>query len=287
MCKRITGQDQIRTHVILRTLCVPSERSWLFYVLYPCSQVASEKAELLAALIEYEKDINLLESLYNNNKALLDRHELDTDLKELAEYVLFLLPVRGSQTGLTRRRRILRDLDEWLNSANPNLGKRKKLLGVKELWKAGDLREKLTTSNAKISSVRARWQVCGGGIRRRTVLIAITVRRDCNSAHSYRQTLSLDDWTLFRSKWQRSSNRCSPCSSRGRSGHALVVSQCTRKSNRPASIARQQGYVTIYAYKYILIGIILRSWPIHPRPLSPSPYYPLTPLFHMIVSSFA
>ena len=125
----------------------------------------------MAALIEYEKDINLLESLYNNNKALLDQHELDTDLKELAEYELFLLPVRSSQTGLTRRRRILRDLDEWLNSVNPNLAKKKKLPGVKELWKAGDLREKLAASNAKISSVRARWQVCGGRalrFRRRT-----------------------------------------------------------------------------------------------------------------------
>jgi hypothetical protein len=60
----------------------------------PYSQVASEKAELLAALIEYEKDINLLESLYNNNKELLDQHELDTDLKELAEYAGFLLLVR-------------------------------------------------------------------------------------------------------------------------------------------------------------------------------------------------
>ena len=55
-------------------------------LIYPCSQVASEKAELLAALIEYEKDINLLESLYNNNKELLDQQNLDTDLKELAEY---------------------------------------------------------------------------------------------------------------------------------------------------------------------------------------------------------
>jgi len=116
----------------------------------------------LAALIEYEKDINLLESLYNNNKELLDQHELDTDLKELAEYESFLLPARRSQTGLTRRRRILRDLDEWLNSVNPNLGKKKKLPDIKELWKAGDLREKLTASNAKISSVRARWQVRGG-----------------------------------------------------------------------------------------------------------------------------
>jgi len=132
-------------------------------ILYLCSclQVASEKEELSAALIEYEKDINLLESLYNNNKALLDQHELDTDLKELAEYEWFLLPARRSQTGLTRRRRILRELDEWLNSVNPNLSKKKKLPGVKELWKAGDLREKLTASNAKISSVRARWQVRG------------------------------------------------------------------------------------------------------------------------------
>jgi hypothetical protein len=63
----------------------------LMIILYPCSQVASEKAELLAALIEYEKDINLLESLYNNNKELLDQHKLDTDLKELAEYAWFLL----------------------------------------------------------------------------------------------------------------------------------------------------------------------------------------------------
>ena len=59
---------------------------------HPCSQVASEKEELLAALTEYEKDINLLESLYNDNKELLDRHKLDTDLKELAEYAQFYFP---------------------------------------------------------------------------------------------------------------------------------------------------------------------------------------------------
>jgi hypothetical protein len=63
----------------------------LMITLYPRSQVASEKASLLAALIEYEKDINLLESLYNNNKELLDQHELDTDLKELAEYAWSML----------------------------------------------------------------------------------------------------------------------------------------------------------------------------------------------------
>ena len=62
-------------------------------ILYPCTQVASEKAELLAALIEYEKDINLLESLYNDNKELLDQHRLDTDLKELAEYALSCPPL--------------------------------------------------------------------------------------------------------------------------------------------------------------------------------------------------
>jgi hypothetical protein len=67
-------------------------------ILYPCPQIESEKAEFLAALIEYERDINLLDSLYNNNKELLDQHELDIDLKELAEYASFLLPVhRGCQ----------------------------------------------------------------------------------------------------------------------------------------------------------------------------------------------
>ena len=58
----------------------------LINIIHPCMQVAWEKAELLAALTEYEKDINLLESLYNNNKELLDQQNLDTDLKELAGY---------------------------------------------------------------------------------------------------------------------------------------------------------------------------------------------------------
>ena len=109
----------------------------------------------MAALTEYEKDINLLESLYNDNKELLDQHRLDTDLKELAEYAWSCLPFAAeSDSG----RRILRELDEWLNSINPNLGK-KKLPGLKELWKSGDLREKLVASNAKITSIRTRWQV--------------------------------------------------------------------------------------------------------------------------------
>ena len=55
-------------------------------------QVVSEKAELLAALTEYEKDINLLESLYNDNKELLGQQKLDTDLKELAEYAWSCFP---------------------------------------------------------------------------------------------------------------------------------------------------------------------------------------------------
>jgi hypothetical protein len=46
--------------------------------------------------------------------------------------------------GLTRWHRILRDLDKWLNSVNPNLRKKKKLPSIKELWRSGDLREKLT-----------------------------------------------------------------------------------------------------------------------------------------------
>ena len=51
------------------------------------SQVTLEKVELLAALSKYERDINLLESLYNDNKEQMDQHKPDTDLKELAEYV--------------------------------------------------------------------------------------------------------------------------------------------------------------------------------------------------------
>jgi hypothetical protein len=81
------GQDQTGQSIVpLRTLRA------LMIILYPDSQVASEKAELLAALTEYERDINLLESLYNNNKELLDRHELDTDLQVLAKYAWFLAP---------------------------------------------------------------------------------------------------------------------------------------------------------------------------------------------------
>ena len=46
----------------------------------------------MAALAEYEKDINFLESLYNNNKELLDQQNLNTDLKELAEYAWSCFP---------------------------------------------------------------------------------------------------------------------------------------------------------------------------------------------------
>ena len=59
-----------------------------------------------------------------------------------------------------RGHRVLRNLDKWLNSLNPDLGNKKRL-GLKELWKSGDLREKLAAVNAKISSIRTRWQVRG------------------------------------------------------------------------------------------------------------------------------
>jgi hypothetical protein len=124
-----------------------------------CSQVASEKTELLATLTEYEKNINLLESIYNDDKERLDQHVLDTDLRNLAEYAWFLSS--RSRSGLTRWHRIVRDLDEWLNSVNPNLGK-KKLPGLKDLWRSGDLREKLAASNAEISRIGVQWQVWGG-----------------------------------------------------------------------------------------------------------------------------
>ena len=155
------------------------------------------------------------------------------------------------------------------------------------MWRSGDLREKLVALNAKISRIRARWQVRGtlifrSGFRRRIVLTAIAARRDCKSAHSYRPTWSF----LLRPKRQRCSNKYSPCSNRGRSGSALVLFQCTPKSNPMASIARRPGWATIRAGRALLMGVILRSSPTQPNPSSPSPYYPLTLPFHMIVSSF-
>src|SRR5258706_3860977 len=145
----------------------------------------------------------------------------------------------------------MRDLDDWLNSINPNLGK-KKLPGFKELWKSGDLRERLVASNAKISSVRTRWQVQGALTFWRQTVLTTTTRSDCKSAH-------LRDWTLLRRKRQLSSNRCLPCSSGAQSGNDLVLSQCTGKLSRLTSIARRRRWATIHACGFILIGIILRS----------------------------
>ena len=100
---------------VLFTRCVPSasDRSWSFS--FCVLQVASEKVELSAALIEYEKDINLLESLYNNNKALFDQHELDTDLRELAGYASRLqFAARSDQTMVqsSTRPRQMAELDQ-------------------------------------------------------------------------------------------------------------------------------------------------------------------------------
>ena len=89
----------------------------LIYILSPCEQVASEKAELFAALIEYEKDINLLESLYNNNKELLDQNNLDTDLKEFAEYAWSCLPFADDSDESQNHKR-LRQMAE-LDSSEP------------------------------------------------------------------------------------------------------------------------------------------------------------------------
>ena len=81
MRKSLAGQDQTRSLSSPPSAYPQSAPE----ILCPCSQIASEKSELLEAHKEYEKDINLLESLYNDNKELLDQHKLDTDLKELAE----------------------------------------------------------------------------------------------------------------------------------------------------------------------------------------------------------
>jgi len=115
-------------------------------------------------------------------------------------------PITRSRLDLTIRR-IIRDLDDWLNSINPNLGKQN-VPSLKELWKSRHLREKMVRSNAKIGSIRNRWQVQGvlwpWG---RTELTTITARCDCKFAHSRRRRRSLADWTLVRRKQQ-------PCSSR-------------------------------------------------------------------------
>lgn len=53
-----------------------------------CFQIKLEKEEISAFLAQYEEDIESLESLYNDNKVLLDQNHLDTDLKQLGGYVL-------------------------------------------------------------------------------------------------------------------------------------------------------------------------------------------------------
>lgn len=75
--------------------------------------------------------------------------------------------------GLTIRR-IVCDLDSWLNSINLDLHK-KILPNIKELWRAGDLREKMVAANAAIGSIRKRWEVRGPPARKRTILTVSTL----------------------------------------------------------------------------------------------------------------
>ena len=105
-------------HNPLRTL-----RAFII-ILYPCSQVASEKADLLTALTEYEKDIDLLESLYNSNKELLDQYTHDTDLKALAEYAWTCFPFANGSDDVqnhTRPRRMA-ELDQSDPGKEENAG---------------------------------------------------------------------------------------------------------------------------------------------------------------------
>jgi hypothetical protein len=67
------------------------------------SQVASEKAAVAAALVEYERDISLLESSYNEHKALLDHRCLDIDLKELEQCALSCPLIQDSTDGAQNR----------------------------------------------------------------------------------------------------------------------------------------------------------------------------------------
>jgi tetratricopeptide (TPR) repeat protein len=142
-------------------------------ILCRCWQVASEKAELLVALSEYEKDIGHLASLYNNHKALLDQHCLSADLVELAGYIC-LTPLYSPVLVDLTICRILRNLNNSLPSLYPDLTK-KWIPTPKELWRAGDVREVIMSGNTAIGSIRSRWQVQRGTPRsqRWTVLTVI------------------------------------------------------------------------------------------------------------------
>jgi len=107
------------------------------------------------AVSDYEKEIDHLSALYNGNKALLDQHSLGTDLQELHEYVSPYPPVVLVDLTICR---ILRELKSSLLSMYPDSGKRKIF---KELWNAGEVRDKIRTGNARIRSIRNRWQVRG------------------------------------------------------------------------------------------------------------------------------
>ena len=86
-------RDKIK--LVRYSLQLPQALRALIIILYPCSQVASEKAELMAAFTEYEMDITLLESLFNDRVELLGRHKLNTDLMVLAEYATHGLAPRS------------------------------------------------------------------------------------------------------------------------------------------------------------------------------------------------
>ena len=86
-------------------------------------------------------------------------------------------------TGLTIYR-IIHDLEEWLKPIDLSDGgfniptdlrlDKKKWPGIKDLWKAGDLRETMVATNAKISNIRSRWQVWG----------SLVLTADCLKANS-------------------------------------------------------------------------------------------------------
>ena len=67
------------------------------------------------------------------------------------------------------KRRIIHDLDTWLNSVSTDLSK-KELPSIKELWRVGDLREKMAAANAAIDKIRNRWEVRRSLVSKRAVL---------------------------------------------------------------------------------------------------------------------
>jgi len=139
-------------------------------------QVASEEAELLILLSEYEMEISQLASFYNGYSALVDQHCLSTDLVEIAKYASS--HPRIALVDLTICR-ILRKLNDILPPAHTDFSKRK-IPTFKGMWTAGDVRDVITAENAAIGRIRSRWQV--RALRSRSCIIPTPTTPDATTS---------------------------------------------------------------------------------------------------------